>query len=315
MANVTSDLLQVVTMEIGANNNSWGAIANQNWEKLEKAISDSVTINSTGGTYSLSDDENRAAVLVLTGTLASNLIIEVKARLKWWIVRDQTTRSAYTVTIKPVGGAAVEIPPNARPIIFWCNGSAVFPITPGSHFLGSDLNDSFYRAGAGDLRGKIGGTDVFQMTSAGLTMMNSKVLTGAWAYLPSGTVALFHQAAAPTGWTKKTVLNNYALRIVSGNGGGTGGTVDFTTAFASKSVSGTVGGTSLTLGQIPAHTHTITTRSGTGAAGDAQIGGTTVTSTATTSPAGSGQSHTHSFTGTAIDLAVKYADVILCEKD
>ena len=58
--------------------------------------------------------------------------------------------------------------------------------------------------------------------------------------IPSGTSMLFMQAAAPTGWTKSVTHNNKALRIVSGTGGGSGGTVDFSTAFASKSVAGTI---------------------------------------------------------------------------
>lgn len=42
--------------------------------------------------------------------------------------------------------------------------------------------------------------------------------------LPSGTVMLFYQAVAPTGWTKLTTQNDKALRVVSGAGGGAGGT-------------------------------------------------------------------------------------------
>jgi len=51
--------------------------------------------------------------------------------------------------------------------------------------------------------------------------------------IPSGTVMLFWQANAPTGWTKITSQNDKAFRVVSGSGGGTGGDVAFETAFAS----------------------------------------------------------------------------------
>ena len=74
--------------------------------------------------------------------------------------------------------------------------------------------------------------------------------------IPSGTVMAFFQAAAPTGWTQVTTHNNKALRVVSGAGGGSGGSVAFTTAFASQAVSGTVGNTTLTSSQIPSHDHT-----------------------------------------------------------
>jgi hypothetical protein len=52
----------------------------------------------------------------------------------------------------------------------------------------------------------------------------------------SGTKMLFVQTAAPTGWTKDTVNNNNkALRIVTGTAS-TGGSVAFTTAFASQTL-------------------------------------------------------------------------------
>ena len=52
-------------------------------------------------------------------------------------------------------------------------------------------------------------------------------LTGVQPF-PSGTVMVFYQTAAPTGWTKSTSHNDKALRVVSGNGGGNGGTHDLT---------------------------------------------------------------------------------------
>lgn len=42
--------------------------------------------------------------------------------------------------------------------------------------------------------------------------------------IPATTVMVFYQAAAPTGWTKSTANNDKALRVVSGDGGGSGGT-------------------------------------------------------------------------------------------
>jgi hypothetical protein len=56
---------------------------------------------------------------------------------------------------------------------------------------------------------------------------------------PTGTATLFQQTSAPTGWTKVTTYNDYALRIVSGSGGGTGGSVAFSSAFTAQTVSTT----------------------------------------------------------------------------
>jgi X-X-X-Leu-X-X-Gly heptad repeat protein len=59
---------------------------------------------------------------------------------------------------------------------------------------------------------------------------------------PSGTAMLFIQTAAPTGWTKSVTHDNKALRIVSGTAS-SGGSVAFTTAFASQAVTGSVAAT------------------------------------------------------------------------
>jgi hypothetical protein len=156
----------------------------------------------------------------------------------------------------------------------------------------------------------------------------------------SGTKMLFQQTAAPTGWTKDTTHNNKALRVVSGTAG-SGGSVAFTTAFTSQAVSGSVGSTTLSVAQMPSHSHTGTTdgvgdhaHSVAGAGGGssapafdatvstgrprnflASLGAGAHSHTFTTGGAGSSNSHNHTFTGTAIDLAVSYVDLIIATKD
>ena len=67
------------------------------------------------------------------------------------------------------------------------------------------------------------------------------------AMLPTGTRMVFYQPSAPTGWTKVVSVNDRVLRVVSGAGGSTGG---------NWQISGvTIGGTTLTVNQMPAHTH------------------------------------------------------------
>ena len=143
--------------------------------------------------------------------------------------------------------------------------------------------------------------------------VNGSPLTG--FDFPSGTVMLFYQANAPTGFTKITTQNNKALRVVSGTGGGTGGSVDFTTAFSDKSGSlsgATVGGTTLTTGQMASHDHPhkrlparITTLRNSVHLRRmlTKTGGGVGTSTIFTPIAqGGGGSHTHSLSGGSLDL-------------
>lgn len=56
--------------------------------------------------------------------------------------------------------------------------------------------------------------------------------------IPGGSVMLFYQGAAPTGWTQVTTQNDKALRVVSGTGGVTGGTNPFSTVQAQTVVGG-----------------------------------------------------------------------------
>ena len=174
------------------------------------------------------------------------------------------------------------------------------------------------------------------------------------AGFPSGTVMLFQQTAAPTGWTKITTHDNKALRVVSGTVS-SGGSSNFTTVFASRTpagsvsvsgsignttttgsvfVSGTVGSTTLSTSQMPSHTHSYNSVSfGSGLASGSYVTGSGALTTGATGGSGShthsfsgsgsfsANSHNHtfsgsgSFTGTAMDFAVAYVDVIFASKD
>lgn len=73
--------------------------------------------------------------------------------------------------------------------------------------------------------------------------------------IPSGSRVPFYQAAAPTGWTKVTGLDNRAMRVVDGAGGGTGGSVGFSTLFARTATDAHT----LTTTEMPVHAHTAST--------------------------------------------------------
>ena len=74
-------------------------------------------------------------------------------------------------------------------------------------------------------------------------------------------VWIFYQNTTPTGWSKLTTQNNKALRVVSGAGGGSGGTNDFTSTMSNFIVGGPLttsnatGDHKLLATQIPSHNH------------------------------------------------------------
>ena len=168
---------------------------------------------------------------------------------------------------------------------------------------------------SGNANKVIKGSDFDTEFSAIATAIATKVESGD---IPSGSVMFFFQEAAPTGFTKSTANNDKALRVTSGDGGSTGGTVAFETAFASQTA--TIGGTALTVAQLPSHTHVISQFVGTSTAVPLEVnfgsgtdnvrGGVSGQQTAST---GSGSTHTH--TSSAIDLDVQYLNVIVCTKD
>ena len=155
-----------------------------------------------------------------------------------------------------------------------------------------------------------------------------------------GTTTLFHQAAAPTGWTKSTTHNDKALRVVSGAGGGSGGSTAFSSVMASRTTGGSVSGsnsggsvsnTTLSEAQMPYHQHGTFFNGADDTNPPRNIGNMTVwadnapfSATAYSDYRGSSNAHGHgftnpswsgSFTGTAMDFAVQYIDIILCSID
>jgi hypothetical protein len=147
--------------------------------------------------------------------------------------------------------------------------------------------------------------------------------------LAANTAMLFVQTAAPTGWTKSSSHNDKALRVVSGTAS-SGGSTAFSSVFASRTPQGTVGNTTLTVAQMPAHSHVLSgervsedNNNTAGSTYPLREGGgsnlsefTTASGTADTiEETGGGQSHTHTFTGTAMDFAVHYVDVIIATVD
>ena len=147
--------------------------------------------------------------------------------------------------------------------------------------------------------------------------------------MPSGTLMLFQQTSAPTGWTKQTTHNDKALRVVSGTAG-SGGTTAFTSVFTNQTPTISTGSlsaaaTTLSTTQIPSHNHTwpFGTAADTGSslvADGAQLRLAAATSgNVTTANTGGGGSHSHSISGSAtssaITLNVQYVDLIIASKN
>jgi microcystin-dependent protein len=159
-----------------------------------------------------------------------------------------------------------------------------------------------------------------QLKSGSTVGGNSILTTASSVGFPSGTVMVFHQASAPTGWTKSTSHNNKTLRVVSGSGGGSGGTHALTsppstshthtgpshthsTPSHSHSHTLSAGAHTLSTAQMPSHSHTLVYNSEyTGSVitfdnGPSRNHTTGWISRGSTDSTGGGGSHSHSLAG------------------
>lgn len=125
--------------------------------------------------------------------------------------------------------------------------------------------------------------------------------------IPSATVMLFQQAAAPAGWTTLTTHNDKALRVVDGSSGvSSGGSNSFSTVMAQT----VVGNHTLSLGETAPHVHNVG-RGGSSSLGVSfDITNVNPTSTASSDSQGGGGSHNHT-----ILMSINYVDLILCSKN
>ena len=147
---------------------------------------------------------------------------------------------------------------------------------------------------------------------------------------PIGTKMAFNQTSAPLGWSKETGSDDVSLRLISGTVG-TGGTVAFETAFASKTPTITMTNAAVTLtnAQRASHNHGWSYHDRSPGSTGYPIGFTgntllsasgvygTNSSTGSIGATGSGTSHTHSNSAasSAVNLDVSYVDVIIATKD
>jgi hypothetical protein len=183
-----------------------------------------------------------------------------------------------------------------------------------------------------------------KLTVNGVTFSDTTQLNSKREIFPQSTVWVFYQASAPTGWTKSTTHDNKALRVVSGTGGGSGGTNAFTSMMTSTyfNYAGNISGGDptglhpLTEAQIPAHTHSMPTGNYSFNAvpqnlnpdgsfnswngGDVTRAGGWSRNFPASGSTGSGTGHSHPISASApisvpISLAVQYIDVIVCSFD
>lgn len=319
MASSYSDRLKLELQGSGENAGTWGDKTNNNLEVLDafvngylsKSVAGSANVTLT--TANASDTaESSNKVIELTGALTGNIHVFIPAVESNYVIFNNTTGS-FTLNVAPTG-----------------HGANAVPITQGSHTMVYNQSDKCV-----DVLGSKVGTTATTYFGSGANLTGIDII-------PAGSLMLFQQTSAPTGWTKATAHNNKALRVVTGSAS-SGGSNTFAAAFNNnQTVSGTTGGTAVTItgstaahtlsiAEMPAHTHTeggiqefgTTSSSSTGTRNTGNSSPGNQFETQSTGGGGShshgvgtlaGSSHTHTFSDT-FNLDVQYVDVIICSKD
>lgn len=348
MASTYSDSYKLELQETGANANTWGNNTNTNLETID-AFSAGYISKSVAGSANVTLTTNNAdptaeasnKVIELTGALTGNIHVFIPAVENYYVVYNNTSGS-FTLDIAATGHGAnsVQVVQGSHTILYCKNGNSVVDLFANS--LGNlsiknnlTINASVFTASNGAI-------------NATAYSGNGSSLTGV-SSIPSGTTALFFQGSAPSGWTQNTdaSINTTTLRVVTGTGGGTGGSDAFSSVFSgSKSTApGTItynslgeasvdasglslGSHTLSTPELPAHTHTgsysvILQRFRSQAHINPAV-------TSVTSSTGGGGGHSHGVDGGGASLAgnatasttlsvpsmnLKFANVIACSKD
>jgi hypothetical protein len=339
MASTYSTSLKLTLIGDGDQSGIWGQTTNTNLGTLlEQAITGVQSIVMADANYTLTNfngvlDEARNAVLVVTGTnnAVRDLIPPVVEKL--YVIYNNTT-GGYAIRIIGVSGTGVNIPNGATAIVYCDGTNFILANTPSTNGIVAvaqggtgqttlTANNVVLGNGSAAVQFVAPGSSGNVLVSNGTTWV-SGASTPEFA---SGTRMTFNQTNAPTGWTKDTGTDNAGFRLVNGSVS-SGGSLDFTNAFSAataitvSSISGSAGATTLSTPQIPSHTHTI---SNDAVPFNFQIAGSSGTLNPGPNPAGStdatggGGSHTHPFSFSsgsgAVNLAVKYVDLIIAQKN
>jgi microcystin-dependent protein len=115
----TTNILMTNQTE-GGNNNTWGTIADANFERIDDKFGNVTLITTTGGSTVLSSTQELVNAIVIDGALASNSTITFSGRGGSWVVRNDTT-GYYTVTCKVSGQTGVTVDQGAAVVVFFDN--------------------------------------------------------------------------------------------------------------------------------------------------------------------------------------------------
>jgi hypothetical protein len=135
MASSYSTDLKLELMVTGENAGTWGDKTNSNLNLIQQAIAgyETIAVGASDVTLVMSNatlSNARNMILNLSGSLAGNREVLVPDGIeKFYIVRDQTTRNGYSLTIKTVSGSGFAIGTTGQLAACYSDGTNVVEIS------------------------------------------------------------------------------------------------------------------------------------------------------------------------------------------
>jgi hypothetical protein len=105
---------------------NWGEAALDNFRRLEAAVGQTSSIAVTSANVTLTDEQERALYIKVTGTLTGNRSVLTNDRKGFWIVHNGTS-GAFSLTFKTASGSGVVIPQGGKAVLV-SDGTDVLPV-------------------------------------------------------------------------------------------------------------------------------------------------------------------------------------------
>lgn len=123
MADTLTPNIKTTIQTEGGNNNTWGGIANDNFDRIDDKLGDTTSIVTTGGDTTLTDNQELVAIIELSGTLVAAANIIFSGRGGFWIIKNGTSGS-FDVTCKVSGQTGVQVAQGSQALVY-CNGTDI----------------------------------------------------------------------------------------------------------------------------------------------------------------------------------------------
>ena len=163
----------------------YGVSTNFSFTALTKAV--------TSGTYTLTASEASNTIQTYTGVLTGNVTAYYPPVVNLYVISNQTTAGAYTLTIGTTLGSTVSIPPNNQATVI-CDGTDFFnantttvggaiiamvngTATNPALYFSSETNTGVYRPGAGQFGISVLGSLVANVKASGVEVTGSGTFT------------------------------------------------------------------------------------------------------------------------------------------